>query len=308
MTRLPSATRLFHILAVEDDAANLHLITASLQGSYQVSVAKTLAKARQLIETHNFDIILLDVMLPDGSGLDLCKEVMQDSDTYGEVRVIFMTGLTSPDDEVKGLNLGAADYIHKPIVQSVLLARVRLQAQLLRRNELLADLAMLDGLTEIPNRRAFDSQLESEWARAQREQKPLVLAIIDIDFFKQYNDYYGHPAGDKCLHEFAQFLKQFFRRSGDFVARYGGEEFTVLLPNTNLDVAQVLFDKAQNELNALAIPHVASSVKSVVSFSAGFCCANPSTEIAIQDFLAVADKQLYLAKESGRARSQGINF
>ena len=299
--------RTFHILAVEDDPANLHLIAASLQGAYRVSVAKTLAKARELLLKHRFDILLLDVMLPDGSGMDLCKEVIQDSDTHGDVRIIFMTGLTSAEDEVKGLNLGAADYIHKPIVQSVLLARVRLQAQLLRRNELLAKLARVDGLTEIANRRAFDNQLKDEWFRAKREKHLLTLAIVDIDYFKNYNDHYGHPEGDKCLHSIAQFLKHFFRRGGDFVARYGGEEFTVLLPDTNLEDSLILFEKAQIALADLALPHITSSVKPTVSFSAGVCCANPMLDEP-QRFVTVADNQLYLAKESGRAKTLGCLF
>ncbi len=299
--------RSFHILAVEDDPANLHLIAASLRDTYRVSVAKTLAKARELIQQHPFDIILLDVQLPDGSGMDFCHELFSHADQYGDLKVIFMTGLTSAADEVRGLNLGAADYIHKPIVQSVLLARVRLQAQLIRRNELLANLARVDGLTEIPNRRAFDQQINDEWRRAKREHKLLTLAMIDIDHFKLYNDHYGHPAGDKCLHDVAQFLSGFFRRSADFVARYGGEEFAVLLPETNLADAEALFARAQTELESLGLVHEFSQVKPTVSFSAGLCCVKPE-RCDLETFINTTDQQLYLAKEAGRAQAKGCQL
>jgi len=307
MHDLSSEQRQFHILAIEDEAPNLHLIAATLQQTYRVSVAKTLEKARELLNQHHFDIVLLDVNLPDGNGFELCQEIVQRNDQYGEVRVIFMTGLTSADDEVKGLNLGAADYIHKPLNSAVLFARVRLQTQLIRRNELLANLARIDGLTEIPNRRAFDSQLKSEWFRAKRKKAPLILCILDIDHFKLYNDHYGHPAGDKCLQDVAHFLSQFFKRSSDFVARYGGEEFTVLITGVDLEVALALFDRAQREIEKLGIKHEFSPTKPTVSFSAGLCCAYPEFDDP-QLFVSQADQQLYIAKESGRCQTAGINM
>lgn len=296
--------RQYKVLAVEDEAANLHLIAATLQGHYAVSVAKTLEKARELLSSNQFDILLLDINLPDGNGMTLCREVVENINIYGDIRVIFMTGLTSADDEVEGLNQGAADYIHKPLHSAVLLARVRLQAQLLRRNELLANLARIDGLTEIPNRRAFDSQLIKEWNRAKRERSNLILAMIDIDYFKPYNDHYGHPAGDKCLHDFAQFLNQFFKRSSDYVARYGGEEFVVLMSGIELENALELFNQAQKALEAKAIIHEHANAHGLLSFSAGLCSVHPQGDQPA-NLLECADKQLYAAKTAGRARTFG---
>lgn len=301
------AQRQFHVLAVEDEAPNLHLIAATLQGHYKVSVAKTVSKARELLSTLSIDILLLDINLPDGNGTDLCQEVISRTDLYGEVQVVFMTGMTSADDEVKGLNLGAADYIHKPLNSAVLFARVRLQAQLIRRNELLANLARIDGLTEIPNRRAFDDWLKSEWFRAKRNNTCIALGMIDVDHFKLFNDYYGHPAGDTCLQDVAQLLKKTFLRGSDFVARYGGEEFAVILPATDLATATNLFDRAMENLEALAIPHEGSPVKPFVTISAGVSCANPQVD-SPQRFVMHADELLYQAKHQGRARMVGQNM
>lgn len=307
MTQTLNDQRQYRILVVEDEAPNLHLITATLQDHYKVSVAKTMAKARELLAKSPVDILLLDINLPDGDGMELCREVMSNNEQYGDVRVVFMTGLTSADDEVRGLNLGASDYIHKPINSAVLFARVRLQAQLIRRNELLANLARIDGLTEIPNRRAFDTQLSNEWSRAKREKSSLVLAVVDIDHFKLFNDHYGHPEGDKCLHAVAQFFVQKFKRGSDFVARYGGEEFAILLSGLNLETAIQLFDDAQREIESLGIKHDISPTKPSISFSAGLCYAHPADN-ACDDFLAQADQQLYKAKQLGRAQTQGCTF
>lgn len=295
----------YQILVVEDEAPNLHMITATLGAEFHVGVAKTLAKARQLFEKQTFDIVLLDINLPDGSGYDLCAELVSRFD--GQLRIIFMTGLTSADDEVRGLNLGAADYIHKPINGPVLQARVRLQAQLLRQNELLAKLARVDGLTEIANRRAFDQHLKTEWFRTKRDGVSLTLVILDIDHFKLYNDFYGHPAGDRCLRDFAQFLVSWFRRSSDFVARYGGEEFAVIMPDTELEQALILLDNAQKALAKKAIPHEMSKVRDTLSFSAGVAYANPKTDDP-QKLIHTADQQLYNAKQKGRVQACGTRI
>lgn len=299
--------RKYHLLIVEDDTSNLHMITATLQSMVKLSVAKTLAKARELLSLFKFDIILLDVNLPDGSGFDLCREITGNLDQYGEMSVMFMTGRTSAEDEVTGLNLGAADYIHKPLNAAVLSARIRIQLQLLRRNELLAQLARIDALTEIPNRRAFDVQMKNDWFRAKREKIPLVLAMIDIDHFKLYNDFYGHPAGDRALQNLANFFFEFFKRGSDFVARYGGEEFVILLSNIDIEEALSLFEKAQIRLAQFAYPHKPSPVNDYITFSAGLCCAYPERDDP-QQMITCADQMLYLAKNEGRGRCVGINL
>jgi diguanylate cyclase (GGDEF)-like protein len=279
----------------------LHVIAATLQDNYKVSVTKTLTKAYELLEQYRYDILLLDINLPDGNGFDLCRHVLQKNNLQQDIRIIFMSGLTSTNDELKGLEIGAADYVRKPLHSALLFARVRLQAQLLRRNELLANLARIDALTEIPNRRAFDDHLSLEWGRARRENSLMTLGIIDIDHFKAFNDTYGHPEGDKCLQSVAHILRRTFQRGSDFVARYGGEEFAVILSNTGLETARNLFETALLELKQLKIEHSGSTTKSFVTFSAGVCCTKPENKTA-EELFQLADQQLYRAKGKGRAQ------
>ncbi|WP_281558806.1 diguanylate cyclase [Thalassomonas sp. RHCl1] len=296
--------RQYRILLVEDEPANIQMITGYLSSDYILAIAKTRKRALELLSSSPFDLMLLDIQLPDGNGFEICQHVVSNREKYGDISIIFMTSLDSPDDEARGLSLGGNDYIHKPINDVVLRARVKLQIQLIRKNELLEHLTCFDGLTEIPNRRAFDDQLKKEWHRARREHKNLSLAILDIDYFKQYNDLYGHPAGDQCLRIMAANLTTSFVRNSDFIARYGGEEFAVLLYDTDLETSIQLMEKSLTTFVEKNIEHQGSSVKSCVTFSAGICTAAPKTDV-FSDFVNTADKELYQAKNLGRAQICG---
>jgi len=297
--------RQYQVLVIEDEPTNIAVITGCLHQTVNISIAKTKSKALQILKERSFDVVLLDILLPDGNGFDICQEVVSNKEVYGVSNIIFMTSLDSPDDEAKGLSLGASDYIHKPINCQVLKARVKLQLQLIRKTELLDRLARIDGLTEIPNRRAFDDQLEKEWQRARREKKCLSLALLDIDYFKQYNDLYGHPAGDQCLKQLAFCLTKSFQRGSDFVARYGGEEFGVLLYGAGLEKSIELLNNSLMYFIEQKIPHQGSQVKKIVSFSTGLCTAYPEKD-HFSHFLESTDKMLYQAKEQGRARVRGV--
>ena len=304
MKEINQLPRQYRILLVEDEPANIQMIAGCLSTDYTLSIAKTRKKALELLEDSPFDLMLLDIQLPDGNGFEICQHVVASREKYGNISIIFMTSLDSPDDEARGLSLGGNDYIHKPVNDVVLRARVKLQIQLIRKNELLEHLTCFDSLTEIPNRRAFDDQLEKEWQRARREHKSLSLAILDIDYFKQYNDLYGHPAGDQCLRIMAANLTRSFARSSDFIARYGGEEFAVILYDNELETAIQLMEKSLAAFIARNIEHQGSNVNDCVTFSAGICAATPITD-SFSDFLNTADKQLYQAKALGRARICG---
>lgn len=294
-------TQNYLILVVEDDATHLHLITSCLSENYRILIAKTRAKAIELLTTNDVDILLLDINLPDGNGFNICKEVKSSRSLYGEVSVIFMTSEESASDEAFALSIGGNDYIRKPFNDQVLIARVELQASLIRKTQLLAQLVKLDGLTEIPNRRAFDEQLTLEWNRAKRDKTSLSLSIIDIDYFKEYNDTYGHPAGDKSLKLMAKCLKDSIQRSADFFARYGGEEFVVILYGALPENPKMIMERLLQRFIKLNIPHSASTVSSVLTFSAGICTAFPEHD-ELAKFLPCADSLLYQAKEQGRAR------
>ena len=294
--------RQYKILLVEDDPVNIGIIVESLGDIYQLFIAKTRERAFKLLDGQRVDIILLDINLPDGNGFEICKTIIDNKHEYGDPSIVFMTGLDKAEDEARGIEIGARDYITKPINTTVLKARLSLQTQLIRQTELLSNLARIDGTTEVNNRRAFDDQLQIEWNRALRESTQISLCLLDIDYFKPYNDTYGHPAGDRCLKSLAKSLSSSFRRSTDFVARYGGEEFAVIMYKADEEIASRLLNQALEAFQSLKIPHSGSNVSEYVSFSAGICCTTPSAKFSALQLLEQADKLLYKAKESGRAQ------
>lgn len=170
-------------------------------------------------------------------------------------------------------------------------------------NQKLESLANLDSLTQIANRRRFDDYLAIEWLRHQRENKPLAVILIDIDYFKNYNDYYGHQGGDDCLIEVAQALAKVPKRAMDLVARYGGEEFVAILPNTNTQQALVLAESMRTAIASLKIPHAASFISSAITISLGIASIIPREELSPDWLISQADQALYAAKEQGRDRS-----
>ncbi len=174
------------------------------------------------------------------------------------------------------------------------------QEELTAANIQLEALASTDGLTGISNRRTFDMELAREWSRAYREKTPVSLLMVDIDFFKKYNDTYGHQSGDRCLHQVASELARFANRAGDCAARYGGEEFALILPSTTLANAQWIAAKVIAAVEALDIPHSASSVAAYVTISAGVSTMVPESCNEESELISLADNALYTAKEAGR--------
>jgi diguanylate cyclase (GGDEF)-like protein len=184
----------------------------------------------------------------------------------------------------------------------IAIQQTQLYQQLEVANQELRRLANSDGLTQLANRRSFDEYLDKEWRRALRQQVPLALVLGDVDFFKRYNDFYGHLAGDRCLQQVATVLRQTARRPADLAARYGGEEFAVLLPNTEESGAILVAADIQAKIQALGIPHVQSAIADYITLSLGIACLVPRPEIAPTFLIAAADKALYQAKMAGRDR------
>jgi diguanylate cyclase (GGDEF)-like protein len=172
--------------------------------------------------------------------------------------------------------------------------------QLEAANQELQRLASIDGLTQLANRRRFDEYLFDEWRRLAREQRPLSLILCDIDYFKLYNDTYGHLAGDFCLQQVAGVLRQSVRRPPDLVARYGGEEFAMILPNTDARGAAFVAETVRQRVRGLRIPHVQSPVSDYVTLSLGVASTIPRLDSSAQRLIAVADEALYRAKAEGR--------
>ena len=186
---------------------------------------------------------------------------------------------------------------------SAMLAQERLQEQQLAAdNEILQQLAVQDSLTGIPNRRAFDEKLAYEWKLGRREQTPLTVVLCDVDYFKPYNDTYGHISGDQCLRAIAGVLDTVIRRPADLAARYGGEEFALILPKTDVEGALHLLNCLRSILRARAIAHPKSPVSPYVSLSFGVAAAVPEQRLQPEDLLRAADAALYRAKAEGRDR------
>jgi len=289
------------ILIVDDHIGSLHLLDSLLKVDYTVILAKTGPQALALARHQLPDLILMDVRMPEMDGYQVLKALRGDERT-SMIPVIFITGLDKPEDEAQGLQLGAVDYIVKPFNSLVVRARVATHIKLVRQRRMLELLANIDGLTEMPNRRQFNTVFEAEWRRSQRNGLPLAIAVVDVDCFKQYNDHYGHAEGDRVLQALGRHLQMAAQRPGDLAARIGGEEFVLIMPGTDVEHAMTVSEALRNQIEMLNIKHEFSEVQSCITISIGLAT---STEPAIDSADALfrrADQRLYQAKGSGRNR------
>lgn len=292
------------ILIVDDDFINKEILAHALADDYVILMANSGTEALKIAEQDLPDTILLDIVMPEIDGYEVCQILRRNPATQ-MIPIIFSTSKTSTEEEVLGLNLGASDYITKPYNLPLVKARVRNQVLLKQKTDMLERLANIDALTKIPNRRCFDEVFDQEWRRAIRSRYPISIAMFDIDFFKQFNDHYGHVLGDDCLIRVARELSAQCRRAGDVVARYGGEEFAFVWPHCPEQKAMTLADRALRAVSKLAIPHAGSSIQSIVTLSGGVATVTPSLPMERMSLLELADTQLYAAKQQGRARVLG---
>lgn len=297
---LDDATRA-RLLVVDDQPANVQALYQALSADHQVLVATGGVQALALARAKHPDLILLDVVMPDLDGHEVCRRLKADPATR-DIPLIFVSARSEEADETIGLDLGAADYISKPINPAIVRARVRTQLTVKRQADQLREMAFFDSLTGVLNRRSFDQRLRHEWLRALRTGVPLALVLLDIDAFKAYNDRLGHSAGDQALRRVAQALSSVLSRPADLLARYGGEEFVCLLPETYADGAQRVARRLEQAVQALAIAHPDSPVGTQLTVSQGVAAVVPKTGDEPTLLLDAADQQLYRAKQSGRAR------
>lgn len=303
----PSETSI--ILIVDDDRfMRMQLRQCLERERYQVIEAINGEKGLEAYKTNQPNLVLLDALMPVMDGFECCSQIMTHPGAE-HTPVLMITGLEDQQSVDRAFEVGASDYVTKPIHWAVLRQRVkrllhqaRLQRQLEEANERLKQLVSLDGLTQVANRRRFDEYLDQEWRRMAREELPISLVLCDIDFFKRFNDTYGHQAGDRCLQQVAQSLMHAARRPADLVARYGGEEFAVILPNTKAHGAVQVAEEMRSQVRSLAIAHADSPVSSLVTLSLGVVSILPQLEIPVASLIATADKALYQAKAQGRDR------
>jgi PleD family two-component response regulator len=265
------------ILIVDDAMENIQILHQALQDEHDVLFAMNGAKALHIAQNQLPDLILLDAMMPDMDGYAVCAALRSAAVTR-DIPIIFVTALKTPEDETRALDAGAADFISKPVNAAVVRARVRTQLTVKRQSDVLRELTLTDGLTGVANRRSFDETLEAEWRRCARAMVPMSLIMVDIDHFKNFNDAYGHQAGDACLLQAGQAMKRSAMRPQDLVARYGGEEFAILLP------------------------HERSSAGPYVTVSMGVATLTPSERQESGLLVKNADALLYQAKANGRNR------
>jgi diguanylate cyclase (GGDEF)-like protein len=326
------------ILVVDDAPENLDLLHRILsRKGFQVIIAENGRKALEVARNQQPELILLDVCMPEMDGYTTCQALKGDVEMK-DIPVIFISALDEVVDKIKAFEVGGVDYIAKPFHAAEVIVRVnnhltlrRLHHQLEVQNERLRQeisdrlaveaalqnankelerLAHMDGLTQVANRRSFDSRLSQEWRRLAREKTPLTLILCDVDFFKRYNDTYGHQAGDDCLRSVASTISNVLKRPSDLIARYGGEEFVIILPNTPLPGAIHVATEIKAAVRALEMVHSASSISQFVTLSIGIASTIPAIEFSSMSLLFAADRALYKAKSRGRDRicSETVQF
>ncbi len=321
------------ILVADDDTTmRLLLREAMEQEGYRVV---EVCNGQECLEAYTAvkpDLILLDAVMPVMDGFTCCKELIHiakknlalalasfDSGSsfnntlismlWDRTPILMITGLDDPESVDCAFEAGASDFVTKPIHWPVLRRRVRrllqqgqVYKQLEAANQALQQLANEDGLTGLANRRRFDEYLNSQWLELAQRRSPLSLILCDIDFFKLYNDKYGHPAGDACLQKVATVLSRVAQKNQDLVARYGGEEFAVVMPNTHPAGAVHVAAAMQAGVRELEMVHSESAVSQYVTLSLGVATTIPSFESSASDLIAATDKALYQAKAEGRNR------
>ena len=281
------------VVLVEDDPGISAMLVALLErAGCAVHALRTIAAARKTMAEADWDLVLLDRNLPDGDSLTLCRETR---DSRPDGYIIIVTAAVSDSEKLRGFASGADDYITKPFNVEELLARVRAGLRIVSLQKTLRRQSVIDDLTQLRNRRGADEELTKHFAGAIRYQRPLALAVVDIDHFKSINDRFGHPAGDAVLRNVGALLRE-ASRATDVVSRIGGEEFSVLLPETGLFEAVHFGEK----IRALAAATPIDGTP--ITMSVGIASLPHSHFTSSEELVFAADHALYRAKQSGRNR------
>ncbi len=305
-----SETKQMSILIVDDREDNLELIKIILQdeGYSNLHTSSTVADCYDILESTPIDLILMDVMMPETDGLSGCK-VIKEREEWKDIPLIIVTAKSDNETLKMSFDCKATDYIRKPVNETELIVRVKsaliskqdLDYRKSRENEL-TEASITDPLTGLFNRRYMDIVLEKELLRTKREKDHLSLILADIDFFKQYNDNYGHQAGDEVLKKVAQVMKKSFKRQGDFAARFGGEEFVAFFTGLNEARSTDYANLIKNNIENLHIEHSKSHVSNVITLSIGLTVLSGDINTDSEEIIKRADDALYKAKREGRNR------
>jgi diguanylate cyclase (GGDEF)-like protein len=308
------------ILVVDDENTFRLVVQRAMQKEgYRVIEACNGKHCLEICQQHSPDMVLLDAMMPEMDGFACCAQMRA---TLGNdcPPVLMITSLNDKESIHRAFEIGATDYITKPIDWEVLRQRVQrlltykgareelrnqiqrecqLTVQMEASNRDLQRLASFDSLTGLANRRYFDEYLQREWKRLEKVQLPLSLILCEIDFFSAYHDTYGYQAADQCLRQVAHTINKCKRRSTDIVARYGGEQFAIVLPKTDAEGAIDVAEKIRFSVKALEIIHAASKVNDFVTLSLGVASVIPCPKVSVSRFITIADSSLHQAKYEG---------
>jgi diguanylate cyclase (GGDEF)-like protein len=287
------------ILIVDDTKANIHILIELLGEKYDILISRCGADAIDMAKEEKPDLILLDIIMPQMDGFDVCRELKNSTETK-DIPVIFLTAQSDEDSIEKAYDTGGIDYVTKPFRPKELIARVNRELELVRLQNELKLLASTDPMTKLYNRRFFIQTSEHIVELAKRDKQEVALIMIDIDRFKTINDTYGHAIGDKVIVEFSKILKEVQRKS-DIVCRFGGEEFVALLPKTDSDGAKIVAEKIREKTESTTLQLLNSELRFTVSL--GISTIKIESEISIESALQRADTALYRAKNSGRNRA-----
>lgn len=288
------------ILIIDDSPFNIRLLGNTLHDEHKVIVAKNYTDALDCALNKAPDLILLDIESPD---LDAYKifGALQNNIRTREIPIMIITAMNDGVYESACLELGAIDFIKKPFNPKLVKLRVQNHIELKMLRDYYKAMSCIDDLTGLPNRRQLGEFLAHEWDRVSRTHLPLSVIMIDIDYFKPFNDNYGHSAGDECLKQVADALASANTRATDLYARYGGEEFICVLPETDAEGAAVIGQKLCHHIAGLEIPHAHSKIADHITISLGVATMTDKKEYASPDDLVdAADRNLYLAKSNGR--------
>jgi len=287
------------ILVVDDTKSNIQILMELLDNRYDVIACKDGETAIEIAQEDKPDLILLDIMMPNMDGFEVCEKLKESPQTK-DIPIIFLTAMTQDDSIEKAYDIGGSDYITKPFRPKELCARVKRELKLVSLQNELKLLALTDPMTKLYNRRYFNEIFPKVIKSAKRKDEFVSFAIMDIDHFKQYNDTYGHQMGDDALTKVAKAMKDSLNRADDYCFRLGGEEFGVVFKVDSKEKAFDFANSIRENIENLKIEHSGNSASPYVTVSMGLICKNSHNIKDADEIYKQGDDLLYKAKESGR--------
>lgn len=283
------------VLVIDDELIHRQMLCSLLQHDCDVLTVADGATALELVFKQSVDLILLDMVMPNVRGDEVMRQLRSHPATR-DIDIVIISSRNDVEDEETGFLLGATDYITKPFHPTIVQARIRNVLRLIQQRRLLDQMAHLDGLTGIPNRRKFEQVIENEWSRHKRSAQPLSLAILDVDHFKRFNDTFGHARGDDVLQAVAGSIRDMLRRTGDFAARLGGEEFVLVFSGADAQSSTIMAEHVRQAMEQIELP------VGKITVSIGGITFIPEAQYSVEQAMETADQLLYEAKQNGRNR------